>query len=339
MRTRFALGAFMLTSACCVVAAACLGFPDYSADATFGGAVEPISPSGVISMPSDAGGDAAPEADATPATCNGASTTSWDVPIRLTDVHGVGTSALTFDPYVLPDGLTLLFTAPDSAGLHRIHFAGRADRGASFTGGSLLAGLDVDAFKSAGLDQPAADRLEEVLFTGPMQGGDLWVGTRASAAGPVTPRHYELAALNTIDAEGAPSLSADGKAMVFTRRASGARSKLFEARRDDATPGTDWTTVLELALNDPSFDVGCPALTGDGLTLVFSANDGGGGSSTAYVAQRPSITSPFGLRLPVPALTGGVTTCPRSISADGCELYFTSDRDVTSTVYVSRRLR
>ena len=279
--------------------------------------------------------------DAAPIDCNAMPVTAWTTPVPSTDLVGVaGTPAL--DPYVLPDGLTILFSAANASGKSRIHVATRASRTDPFSGVALLDGFDDATFGTVDVEQPAAVGLEEIVFAAPPGVEDLWVATRAAASGPVTTRHYTEAFLDTSGIEASPTLSADGARMIFSRGgASGGSYSLYEATRLTTSPGSDWVGVSALSsLNDPAYSVACPALSPDGLTLFYASDATAPGttSTTVFVAQRTSVTTAFGSGTPVAALTAaGKFNCPRSITADGCELYLTTDADGAFSAHVARR--
>jgi len=302
---------------------ACVTWPEYEV----GGVVPLPIPNGAVEVPTT---------DAALPPCKDAPTTNWSTPTKLDKVHGVGTSANVLDPYVLPDGLTLLFTATDSKGWRRIHVATRLDTNQPFEGGTLLGGLDTEPLADQHLDQPAASSPLEIFFVGPTN--DFWIGLRGTRTDPVTPKKLTEPALNTIDQEALATLSGDGTRMVFSRKV-GTRFKLFEATRTDGSPGGTWLDVKELStVNNPGWDSVCPALSANGNTLFFATNelDPASSATTVYVSTRTSPTSPFGGRTPVPGLGASKKlTCPRAIRDDGCELYMVSDRDGDSVGYVS----
>jgi hypothetical protein len=282
----------------------------------------------------DTGTDVTDTYDAPP-LCSDAKITAWLAPTKLDKVGGPGTKPGVLDPYVVPDGLSLYFVATDTtSGMGRIFFTTRATRTDSFAGGTALAGLEALASKS--LAQPAVGNPREVIFASE---GDLWVGTRGAPTGPVTADRYAPGDLNTADAEDSPTVSASADLrMVFVRTKSGARSRLFEAKRSDPSPGGAWSDIADSVLSGDAYDLTCPALSPDGLTLFYASNVGETGSSSVYVARRPKLDATFNPPDPVPALTvKGKINCPRSITADGCELYLSNDSSGSMTSYVARR--
>lgn len=136
-------------------------------------------------------------------------------------------------------------------------------------------------------------------------------------------------------AEGNPRLSPDELTMVFGRGSgNGASSDLFistrASRLDPFSPPTSISNV-----SSPTADQ-APALSDDGLTLVFSSiRDGGVGRSDLYRAVRASTRDSFGL---VSLLTNEINTT--SAESDpflfGGELWFSSDRGSPNVLHLYR---
>lgn len=279
-----------------------------------------------------------PTEDAAPPSCNAAAPTAWSTPTALTEVTGVAKTEPAVDPYVLPNGLALVFAAPGPSGKLRPHFVTRANRGVPFSGGAQIAGFDGAEWDGVDIGQPTAVSVEEMLFTTPINMGDLWVATAAS--GTIASKRYGETFINTGDFEGMPTLTADRERMIFARAVSG-HYELFEATRLSTAPGTPWVGVSPLtSINNASYSVACPALSPDGLTLYFTSNAEAPGTlqTTIFVTQRTSRTTAFGTPTAVPALSApGKLNCPRSITADGCELYLSNDSSGKTQAYAARR--
>jgi Tol biopolymer transport system component len=125
--------------------------------------------------------------------------------------------------------------------------------------------------------------------------------------------------------EGNPRLSPDELTMVFGRGSgSGASSDLFMATR--ATRFDSFSPPVPLsAVSTQSADQ-APALSDDGLTLVFSSSrDGGVGKSDLYRAVRASTRETFGT---VTLLTSAINSTATETDPflAGGELWFSSDR-------------
>jgi WD40 repeat protein len=114
-----------------------------------------------------------------------------------------------------------------------------------------------------------------------------------------------------------PTLSRDRKELFLVRR-PGSNYELYRATRADTMIqfGTG-TPVNEL--NDASYDDTDPALTDDGLMIVFKSNRGGSGSK-AYQATRTAVGGPFTAPVSLPGLANqpvsGIDLAP-----DGLTVY------------------
>ena len=76
----------------------------------------------------------------------------------------------------------------------------------------------------------------------------------------------------------------------------------------------------------------------DGLRLFFSRNSPQSVDTTdVYVAQRNSLDAAFTEVTPVSELNTSRSEFPTWLSHDGCQLYFTSDRDGTDDLYMATR--
>ncbi|MHC4430789.1 MAG: hypothetical protein ACYTBS_03005 [Planctomycetota bacterium] len=109
-----------------------------------------------------------------------------------------------------------------------------------------------------------------------------------------------------------------------------------------ATTNDPWSVPVGLgpAVNS-SYVEGCASLSGDGRELYFSSNRGGHGRQEIWVTTRCSKGANWGtaVKLRAPINTGSANMTPW-ITADGLELYFSSNRPGGSgnvDIWVSRR--
>lgn len=120
--------------------------------------------------------------------------------------------------------------------------------------------------------------------------------------------------------EYAPSISADGKTIIFETNKGGSY-KLFESK---FTSG-DWEVPTPIAnvnnFGDSTDLIGGPSISFDGNTLYFFANIGYGGSSDIYFSTREKAGWSVPQAIGAPINSTSYEAFP-SISADGRYLYF-----------------
>lgn len=126
---------------------------------------------------------------------------------------------------------------------------------------------------------------------------------------------------NSNKIEYAPSISADGRTMIFESNRGG-KYELFESRM----AGGKWANPVPIAaintFGDSTDLIGGPSVSFDGNTLFFFASFRGGlGSEDIYFSERKGNEWSAPLNLAEPINSTGYEGFP-SISADGKTLYF-----------------
>lgn len=90
-------------------------------------------------------------------------------------------------------------------------------------------------------------------------------------------------------------------------------------------------------LNSPSED-GAVTLSPDGLEAILSSNRPGSLGRDLYRAWRSSTSEPFSVPEPLGELNSGLNDYDPTLSFDGTELYFVSNRNGSDTeVFRSQR--
>ncbi|MCB0552384.1 MAG: PD40 domain-containing protein [Phaeodactylibacter sp.] len=178
--------------------------------------------------------------------------------------------------------------------------------------------------------EEAAQHIEHYLESGKARGNRLEEATQLLASAgfaaeaikkPVPFQPKSLGpGVNTANPEYLPSLSADGQFLVYTTRVDGQNEDIFISQRGDSA----WLPGHPVeALNTPAND-SSPGIAANGKAMVFARNDRNGNFDLYFSTQRNgSWTTPQ--RLPAPISTNAWESQP-SLSADGQELYFVSDR-------------
>jgi len=144
-------------------------------------------------------------------------------------------------------------------------------------------------------------------------------------------------AINVPNANCAPCISADGLELYFHLGAD-ATSDLWVARR--ATTDSEWDPASSLGptINTLGSD-GTPSISADGLSLYFSSNRPGGfGSWDVWVTTRATLDDDWGAPINLGATINSASEeWGPSISADGLELYFTSNQYGSYDLWVTSR--
>ncbi len=126
--------------------------------------------------------------------------------------------------------------------------------------------------------------------------------------------------------EYAPSVSADGKTLIFETNITGSY-KLYESKKDESGNWTKPFPINKINNYGDSTDfIGGPSLSFDGNTLYFFGSFGRGQDENIYYSRRSTDgwSEPVDIGLPINS--EGYEGFP-SISADGKTLYFVRRND------------
>jgi hypothetical protein len=173
-------------------------------------------------------------------------------------------------------------------------------------------------------------------YDGPLGAGagDVFFSTRATGTSgfgnPAT-----VAGVNAASDDGNPFVSPDGTTLWFGSTRTGG-TDIYRATLTSAGVGTSVAAegpTINSGVNDTS-----PAVTADGKTMFFASLRGGGNDRHIYVATRATTADPFGPAMLVSELMGTAgDDLPTWISADGCRIYFSSDRGGNNELYFAER--
>jgi hypothetical protein len=164
-------------------------------------------------------------------------------------------------------------------GSYDLWCAARATASAPF--GAALPQLSVNTGSSE-LDPTISADGAELFFRSDRSGGDelyraVWDAGVGLYANPAA-----VTDLNSVDGDSAPSLSADGRSLVFTSDRSGA---LWSYNAVRASAGGAFTSVAHIEHLEDLGVARDPALSRDGASIVFSSSRPWTGFSTAFSTQ------------------------------------------------------
>lgn len=131
-------------------------------------------------------------------------------------------------------------------------------------------------------------------------------------------------------------LSADERDAFFVAQYADAGNvaDIFRASRATTQePFSGATLVAELS--SPNSE-DSPAVSGDLLSIVFSS--GRSGNNDLWFASRPSTIAAWGAPSPIPIASSKAGENDAFLSADGEELWFTSQRTGDDDIYVSKKV-
>jgi len=247
------------------------------------------------------------------------------------ELSTLSTTGSERDPWISSDGLTLYYAGhPLVGGTSEIYRASRASTAQLF--GNPAAQLSLN--RSDSDESRAALTPDEKMLVLASNRGigakyDVYITTRSDTAldfGSPDMRHMvNVDAGNDDDFD--PFLTFDGLRLYLAPAppVGSGRQHISLATRPDT--GSDFSSPVPVpALMSQSLD-GDPALSLDERIIVFSSTRSGGmGGTDLWYATRPSATASFGTPKPIPTVNGSMNDGDPMLSADGCELYFSSSR-------------
>jgi hypothetical protein len=234
-----------------------------------------------------------------------------------------------YGPRLAQDGLTLFLSQT-----HGIPFKDEdiftATRASGGPGGMRFgAAVRVDQLASTAFDGsafPSRDELE-IFFSSARPGGqgnrDLWLVRRdqtSASFGAPTP----LAMVNSSGNDQNPSLTDDGLLLFFASDRGGDDDIYVSFR---TSKGATFSRPIRVpGLTSPAKD-SAPYISADGRTIYFTSDrPGGRGGLDLWSATRGNLRTGFDAPTPVPGVSSPGHDEDPSVSHDGRELYFSSNR-------------
>jgi Tol biopolymer transport system component len=242
--------------------------------------------------------------------------------------------AKTDNPSLTSDLRQIFFTSERSGGPAEIWTATRADASQSFGTPELASALNSQAVETSPI--VSADGL--TMWLGSDRAGglgdlDIWVSTRSSRTASWS-KPENLAALNSVAKDIPRPPGQHGLVMPLgsDREERGFYAIYFATRQNLAAHFTAPELVTELASRTASaVDA---FLTDDGTALFFVSGPAFG-PADLYVSARRSIEDPFSEPAPLEDLNTSNDERDPWLSADGKQLYFSSDRSGHYEIYVA----
>jgi len=269
----------------------------------------------------DAGtGDAGTDEPPLPTGCTawwGQPGWSFDAPEPLASLNS---SALEADPWQSSDGLQLAFASDrPGAGGYDLYVATRLDPAEPF-GPPVAQSVLNSAFDETALSW---DDDGTRLFAS-TRGTDGLTSTLWRATAGSTPEFSPLVDLDAPGDNFDPFLAPDGQWLYWTVDAGDDAMNLRRAYR--ATPQAPFEAQGLSPLESDAYD-DSQSLSADGRVVVWgSERPGGPGQHDLWFATRSDAEAEFGAPAAIPGVNTAVQDREVFVTADGCSLYFASDR-------------
>jgi len=235
---------------------------------------------------------------------------------------------LPAQPYSTPrlsaDELTVYFTTRAAAGDSEMGVATRASKTAAFAAPAMLTALN----STASDNDPAvsADHLSIWFHSARDGDADIYTATRATTA----------EAWGTPVPVG-PVNSASAEAHAYYRQSANElwlisnRGISYDIYVSTRAGGTFSAPVLVPELMSVTNDWQ-PQPSEDGLTMLLASDrQGGKGGFDLYLSRRATTSAPWSLPVAIDELNSASGEQAGWLSADGCRIYFSSDRDTPGT--------
>lgn len=265
----------------------------------------------------------------------------FDPPVQLTGLNDEGNIGdNVFGPTLTNDALTLIFSAVPVGIDENLFQSTRTSRSEPFLGAEPLEGIN-EPLSLEGTPYLTADDRTLYFFSDrvdPSAPGsrDIWRANRENSTGAFSEPQL-VPGVNTSELDHLPWVSQDEKTILLVSDRNGATSgtNIWSSTRSQLSDA--FAEPVELAnINDNSRDER-PFLTDNGLTLLFCSNRSGAGPMDLWIARRTSPEKPFESPEPLDGLNSVGEDIDPTLSADGTELFFSSDRSGTNQLYRAER--
>lgn len=273
----------------------------------------------------DGGGDGGPAAACDPNAPFGAPAL----------VAGLDPAAFAATPRLSADELTIYFTTlvpVDGSLVADLAKASRGSREAPFGPATALASFNSPAHDNDPM--VASDNLSLWFSSSRSDNQELYVARRASTAEDFGPALL-VPGVGGPASDMHPYYRVAGQELWLTSDRSDAGFDIYLAREQGAGFSAP---ALVPELSSEAFDMQ-PAVTEDGLTVVFASNrDGGAGGYDLWLARRNTVAAPFAAPAPIAEIGSSADEYAGWLSPDGCRIYFSSGRGAATDAGELHRL-
>jgi hypothetical protein len=291
------------------------------------------------SGPGDGSGSSAGDGSSAPPDCwahwmDGPVTIDASTVAEITELSSTGQEVA---PWISSDGLRMYFSRDGATFGHGdIQLASRGSPTGTFGMANPI--VNLNSLNEEGRAWLTSDELAIALSTAhddPLH-VDIHLITRAAGQSFATPVATHMAMVNATGTQHYdPFLTDDLLRLYFSANTgSGGKLQLWMATR--ATVDGDFTTPsLVPGINDSALNEFGPALYQGERLLLYSAATNGGNFELFY-ATRSTATGNFSGATAIPTVNTSANEWEPVLGADGCTLYFTSDRDADHHFHLFR---
>jgi hypothetical protein len=251
-------------------------------------------------------------------------------------VDGVNTSDHDKWGWQTVDQRTIYFSrAPAGSDTQNLFVATRAQPSDAFTDARAIDSVNTTSNEA----RPMVSSDGRTLYMEYVDsaGVDIHFSTRSDTSAEFSAQ-MPLPVINGSTADFNPWISADGLTMYFTSDRDGFND-IFRATR--ASTSDNFSAPMAVAeLNSSAGDY-MGALSADGLEIfIGSSRDTNLANDDIFYATRDTPSGPFGAVMKIAELSNAATNeYPTWVSADRCQLMFTSNRSGNYDIWIASRMR
>lgn len=252
---------------------------------------------------------------------------AWSAPALVPELN---TALDEFGPSMTSDGLLACFTSdrPGGVGNFDVYCSERTSRTDPF-GPAMNAGLPntTNNERNVALSADGLELLVTSVRGDSVGGRDIYRATRSTRTDAFGLAAH-VAELATIHDDEPAALSADGQRLYLSRTVDPDQAELIVASRP--SPGAPFDTFLELDEINSGANDDQPVPSSDELEIVWgSTRTPSAGGRDLFRATRSDRNAAFGAPVRILELSSALDELPGTVSADGSEIYFNFDMELS----------